>query len=69
MTLFEQEWSAHSIAWGETKCGVKHCLRRAEVLLDRHARCIECADDECDRFVAVSIEPRLRDLLPPLVER
>ena len=69
MSGWEQRWRSENVKWGITECGVRGCSRAAELLVDEHLRCIECADDELERLIAVSIAPRLRELLPNIEDR
>lgn len=59
-------WSFH-ITWGLTMCAFK-CMRTAVVILDNDPLCLECAEAAFDRLEAVTMYPRMRELLPSLIE-
>lgn len=56
------------VRWGDQLCELDRCMRPAEVLLNGVPTTIECADRAIERLEAVSVYPRMRELLPGLVE-
>lgn len=44
------------------------CMRVAQCAIDGEPYCIDCGDLVLDRFVAISLNPALRESLPPLWE-
>lgn len=56
------------VVWGETLCDdCRH--KSADGLYLGEPLCIACADNRLERFAAISLNPKLRDLLPPLLDR
>jgi hypothetical protein len=62
-------WDYDEVMWGEQPCHYCFGRRMVELLLDGTPVCVPCADLIFDRIVAVSMLPRMRELLPPLWER
>lgn len=49
-------------------CSNRRCLRPSDLTIDGEPYCISCGDELTERFIAVSLNPDLREQLPPLWE-
>ncbi len=57
------------ITWGQTMCSRRHCVEGAACLLDGWPFCLDHADDEVERWLALELNPELVGLLPALDDR
>jgi hypothetical protein len=57
------------IDYGDCLCSVKDCANLAECTLSGDPLCIDCADDIIDRIEAISLHPKMRELLPDFSDR